>query len=491
MVQLAPVCFTSDEAHIYAATFGRNLYAPRANGQIQTQQNIDLLILRSNPYPTSLEGLNWTVISKTKSYLSEALYELSFKFRYTCSLNPWSYKFLLSAQTVLTNDTPIYQFNTELYLDSTGFADFAVPEQRLLVPQDELFQGRSLILPIQHESPSAWNLDWLKIRPNGTLGTIVFTYYMKARFPFKSQVNWSMRPLNIGDPIAVSYVNNTLYATFYSIEDRQVTLAAMPLDPVNIFPDPPPAQIIKTNIGQECAITDLGTTMHAYQGSFYFICEDLLSTLLRIYIFDGTSMQYLGSIPFLGGHLPNFKPMFQFIPVPQKSQESRPNNNSTTTAAKRASWIYMYSFKDQGYALNLSDSNWGYHLEQFKDVYTDDEYVRLVPQSFEGKKPDAHQLALIISLTCGAVVLLLLGVMAKKIYRRKRRGTGSREEQGQSPPSTALSHPVGVHRTLHGEDACDMPPSYNAQGTMPSSLERSDIELATMPPTYHEATSST
>ncbi|KAF9360481.1 hypothetical protein BGX26_009171 [Mortierella sp. AD094] len=190
MSYLSPICFTSDGTFIYAAAFGYD-----ATRLYIDAFDADLIIARSNPYPESLRNTNWTVISTSRSYPSEAIEATNFVYTYNCAWNPQTSGFGLLAQA-LPGFTPGSVSRFSVYIPEHGLSVLSTSSETVS-PRQQVLRGRNILLPVESDNNEA--RSWLQVCMDHSVNQMSFSYLGKyLEIAEQPQVQWPMDAIKTG-----------------------------------------------------------------------------------------------------------------------------------------------------------------------------------------------------------------------------------------------------------------------------------------------------
>jgi hypothetical protein len=179
-----PLCFVSDGVSLYTAIIGYDASNPQKRAGDPYYALPDLVLARSNPYP-SFTNLTWTVVSKVGNFSQTFA---SFNHKYLCGWNPTTLSFAISARPSDHQSPTSPSYNVELsangqtvsIIDTTGSKDGYGNEQ-----------GRSLLLHTGYGGDP--NHPWIQIRFDKQANQLVFTYFGKGMaIAGEPQVRWDM-----------------------------------------------------------------------------------------------------------------------------------------------------------------------------------------------------------------------------------------------------------------------------------------------------------
>ncbi|KAI1315682.1 hypothetical protein EDD11_000456 [Mortierella claussenii] len=388
---LSPICFASDDKHLYAASFASNAVLGDVN-----YGGVDLIVARSTSTPSSLQDLNWSFAARSTHYPLHARDQNTFEFTYTCAWSPQTSTFVVIGQSAIGGSSMgPEQFMVIIPVPpAESLPQKPYPDERVSIAasrddvnsQDGIASGHSVLFPVsQSTAPTTTTGQtnrWLRVHAKQATNTILLTLLDDGPvFPGQAQIKWSMDATQFGQSQLLASTANNLLLLGSRTDNGHLRLITLPLDTASIPSTPPtvsPGQILDTDIvaGQDCDLSNDRTVMHAIRERVYLMCfqptsaSNLTSaqSIYNIYSFNSTSSHRLGTVLAEEGDRPGSNTRFDFVPVPSR-------NDSSVSP-----WIYIYSSQEHGLQLNISGSTLGYDTEKAKQLYIDEDYFRLPPQ---------------------------------------------------------------------------------------------------------------
>ncbi|KAF9347795.1 hypothetical protein BGX34_002883, partial [Mortierella sp. NVP85] len=327
-----PFCIVSDGISLYTVFFGH-----KADRMIEYQP--DLLIARSNPYP-SFSNVTWTVVASLKEFKRDPHQDQN----YLCAWDPgYSAVVIFARSRVFQNDDVGYNLRMPVNGQDAKAVDWVYSEQ---VYDEE--NGRSVLLRV------GLNNKWIQIRSDKQANRLEFTYFGSEMFPAdEAESRWDMDVARTGSNLILTHSNNTLYALgLKNANTRTYAISEIPLDTTKIpLTQPSTIKTTDTIIERGCDLTNSQTSMHTDNGTVYIVCYSSRETeqSVNLYRFNGISMEHLGQVP---GQLDaTGKPgLYQWIPVPKTKSAS--------------TWAYFLGHKRQAKLLKYPDANSSYAIAE-------------------------------------------------------------------------------------------------------------------------------
>ncbi|KAG0245519.1 hypothetical protein B0O80DRAFT_503443 [Mortierella sp. GBAus27b] len=461
---LIPVCLLSDGESLYAAAFG---YRKSTSDTQYYNRQPDLLIARSNPYPT-FDNLNWTVVSiYTEARL---LYMMQY---YRCTWNP---RYSSVGMTIRTPNMDGY--NLEL-----SITESFVP--RLLPAQGELYEssnGKTVLF--RDPIPKDPSHGWIRINFDSLAKQLVFTYYGA----FMEQIadppgRWTMDETTYGRDLILTYRDKNLYVL--GMRDTTQPIYIMSIIPLDTSTAPPtmPSTIktVVTDIKPGCDLTDRRTTMETDKQAVYILCYlRSLNTSVppspqyQLYKFDGTTTRNLSSI----------KQEDNIAGVGYEPWIPAPSGNGS------ASWAYAFSnVNKHGYQFNFTGNNSDI-LSRPMDFDPDPRYISYndmwePPRNNPSSSSPLMNVPQIVGIT---IVSFAVIALLARVCQLVRRGKQPRAANADIALITVLPVAPAVNRELYGEDASDELPKYTPQDTNTLTLESlGRADTTSEPPNYSVA----
>ncbi|KAF9352026.1 hypothetical protein BGX34_000222 [Mortierella sp. NVP85] len=460
-----PLCFVSDGVSLYTALFGYDSTNPLKRAERPYYALPDLVLARSNPYP-SFTNLTWTVVSKVENF-SETLARSHLK--YLCGWNPTTSSFAISARPRY-NSFEDESYNVEL---SASGQSVSIIDTKGSKEEYGNEGGRSLLLHTASYGGDP-NHPWIRIRYDNETNQLVFTYFGKGMaIAGEPQVRWDMDVTKTGTDLILAHLNNTIYAlgSMNSTADpRSYVMSVIPLD-ITTTPLTRPSIIktMKTTIEDDCEMADSQTSMHTDKSTVYILCS--VSRMAKkpafeLYRFNGVSTEHLGQMPTDDG-ITFGSSFYQWIPVPK--------NGSAST------WTYISSLQKWVYGINYTEVNSNY-LKNPGKFYTIPLYLSFEEAGGTSWRRDDvptsdtdFGIPKFIPIIIGCIAAIVVLTLLTRLFRR-----GSPRPTGPIPLTTISP---GVHREAYGEDASDELPKYEVQSDqVPQPLVRHDT--MSEPPGY-------
>ncbi|KAG9324083.1 hypothetical protein KVV02_004009 [Mortierella alpina] len=445
---LSPFCFTSDGTSIYAAAYEYDWEGATTTSTSQGRRIAKILVVRSNPYPASLETLTWSLMA-VASIPSWQPTPNPNTLVHTCAIHPDTALFGISAQAINGSVASSTGYNMEI---STMFSP--------VVSLSKLRYGQSLLLP-----RGDFDGPWLKIHLDQRVNEMILNIT-------------GTRGARGG---LLAHLSNTLY--ILQSMGTGPLLSTIILDPST----PPPsamhsvAQTANTTLDEDCDLNNDQTAMATDKRTLYLFCREQpqpgLSDrhMFKMYMLNGSVFQQLATFP--ANTLQNMQEpgqqehnaSFQMVPVPSQSGS--------------ASWIYLYHSNGHAYSIDPHGDNSGYLMKNTtlrvaQHVSSDSE------QSGERKDAMGDPWVKAFLYLAFAGILILLCLCAIRHHKQKPKQP-RRLNPGHHPtlPIQLQATPMPdsvpeTYRVPTGEDACDTLPYYTPRDTDPPA------QLLPQPPVY-------
>ncbi|KAK3825595.1 MAG: hypothetical protein J3Q66DRAFT_420601 [Benniella sp.] len=402
---LDPFCIVSDGISLYTAFFGHKYnevgFLP------------DLVIARSNPYPSLGSNVTWTVVASLKEFKREPHPDQN----YLCAWDPdYSSVVIFARSRVYQNDDVGYNLRMPVDGQRSMIVDWIDATQYSKQVYDQEIGRRSVLLNAGSAYP------WIQIRSDQKANRLEFTYFGSEMHPVdEAESRWDMDVTKTGSNLILTHSNNTLFALgLKDANTRTYTLSEIPLDTMKTpLTQPSTIKTTDTTIERGCDLTNSQTSMHTDNGTVYILCK----------LFP------------------------EWIPVPKKSSAS--------------TWAYFLGQKRQAKLLKYPDVNSTFAIAggTFEAGYRtlrEMGYPRdkMGNADHGGDSGDSNhgQLLSIFSIIFGIIfAIVVVGLLARYFRRRNPKPTGD-------IPLTITASP-GVHREVNGEDASDALPTHRVPDT--------------------------
>ncbi|CAO3572186.1 unnamed protein product [Mortierella alpina] len=439
---ISPFCLTSDGMHIYAAAYSYDQ---------KTQLTANIIVVRSNSYPSSLDTLTWSLMAEASTPSFEPSLNPN-TLVHTCAIRPKTALFGISAQAI----------NGSVSLGTTGF-NMQIPLTLPTIPvasSSKLPSGHSLLLP-RDDTESPWLRIHLTQRDNEMILVSLDTWVKERPDP----PHWNITGTGGG---LLAHLDNTLY--ILQSTGTGPLLSTITLDPSTAPTSAMPSVSQTTNTGleEDCDFNSDHTVMATDKRALYLLCRERPQSglsglqMFKMYMLNGTVFQQSATIPAetqqtiqKQGGQPEPNASFHMVPVPN------PNGS--------ASWIYFYHPNGHAYSVDPIGDNLEF-MTKNTTIRVTQHYSEYSWPSEERRNAmgDPWVKAFLYLALAGIMVLLCLCA----IRHHKQRPKQPRRLNPQNHPLPSQLQPTLVpdsvpatYRVPTGEDACDSLPHYAPRNT--------------------------
>ncbi|KAG0245520.1 hypothetical protein BGX31_007313 [Mortierella sp. GBA43] len=239
---LSPTCVVSDGTYLYAVAFGF---------QFGVKRTSDLFLARSQGHPSTIDELEWTVISR----YTQGFYEKIHSYSHMCAWNPMS-------ETVFVAVDAWPGVDDKGYIVELGKNVTYPSLQSITADVNGLENGRNVLIP-----PGNQSLPWIVARHNQSEILLEYLYQRPGMQIWNKgfKFHWTLGETASDVNLPLAYSSNNLYALgMKNTTPPTYTLSTIPIDASKELPTTIPT--IRTVNARTFDIYDIssgdGSTTH-------------------------------------------------------------------------------------------------------------------------------------------------------------------------------------------------------------------------------------